>query len=106
MPLTFFIEVPAVRHPKRMESFSPGLRGGAIPSGLNPAALHPKKLVALGLEPAVSPISNRQNVAVTIAPSRLGTRRLEALRYSRLGNLRYDFVHGLCLTDLSDIQGY
>jgi len=49
-----------------------GLRGGAIPSGLNPAALHPKKLVALGLEPAVSPISNRQNVAVTVAPASFG----------------------------------
>ena len=94
------------RTPRVARSSQPWAERGAIPSGLNDAALHPKKLVALGLEPAVSPISNRQNVAVTIAPSRLGTRRLEALRYSRLGNLRYDFVHGLCLTDLSDIQGY
>src|SRR5437667_2438193 len=31
MPLTCFIEVPAVRHPKGMESFSPGLRGTSYP---------------------------------------------------------------------------
>ena len=31
MPLTFFIEALAVRHPKGMESFSPGLRGTSYP---------------------------------------------------------------------------
>src|SRR2546428_9280189 len=60
------------RTPRVARSSQPWAERGAIPSGLNPAALHPKKLVALGLEPAVSPISNRQNVATTIAPRRVG----------------------------------
>ena len=43
---------------------------------------------------AVSPISNRQRAEVRKRVWIRVVRRLEALRYSRFGNLRYDFVNG------------
>src|SRR2546425_5293383 len=47
-----------------------------------------------GFQPAVSPISNRQNVAMTIAPGLSGHPQAGSTAIQRVGNLRYDFVHG------------
>jgi hypothetical protein len=48
--------------------------------------------VAQVSQPAVSPISNRQGVECTVRTNIPAGRRLEALRYSRLGNLRYGTI--------------
>src|SRR5438445_11075002 len=47
-----------------------------------------------GFQPAVSPISNRQNVAVTVAPGLSGHAQAGSTAIQQVGNLRYDFVHG------------
>src|SRR5439155_8060859 len=47
-----------------------------------------------GFQPAVSPISNRQNVATTAAPGTSGRRQAGSTAIQQVGNLRYDFVRG------------
>src|SRR6266404_3342820 len=47
-----------------------------------------------GFQPAVSPISNRQNVATTGAPGTLRRPQAGSTAVQQVGNLRYDFVHG------------
>src|SRR2546427_5197869 len=49
MPLTFFIKVPAVRHPKGMESFSPGLRGTSYPGCPRHPVLNPARVVSIAV---------------------------------------------------------
>ena len=66
------------------------------------------EIVAQTSESAVSPISNRQRVEILKVLGLCGVRRLEALRHSRLGSLRYDFRNGLGLRaspDANAIEG-
>src|SRR2546425_7979139 len=46
-----------------------------------------------GFQPAVSPISNRQNVAMTVAPGLSGHPQAGSTAIQQVGTLRYDFVH-------------
>src|SRR6266436_4707275 len=46
-----------------------------------------------GFQPAVSPISNRQNVATTGAPGTSRRRQPGSTAIQQVGNLRYDLVH-------------
>ena len=46
-----------------------------------------------GFQPAVSPISNRQNVATTAALGLSGRPQAGSTAIQQVGNLRYDFVH-------------
>src|SRR5436309_2574420 len=45
-----------------------------------------------GFQPAVSPISNRQNVAILVAPSSSNHPQAGSTAIRQVGNLRYDFV--------------
>src|SRR5882672_10579313 len=47
-----------------------------------------------GFQPGVSPISNRQNVAVTAALGLSGHPQAGSTAIQQVGNLRCDFVHG------------
>ena len=53
-----------------------------------------------GFQPAVSPISNRQNVAVTVAPRLSGNPQAGSTAIQQVGNLRYDVVHGPVKSDM------
>jgi hypothetical protein len=62
----------------------------AAETGTPGAARQIRNPCSAGFQPAVSPISNRQGVGKQPVHRRIRTvRRLEALRYSRFGNLRY-----------------
>src|SRR5437660_462631 len=45
-----------------------------------------------GFQPAVSPISNRQNVAILVAPALSERPQAGSTAIQQVGNLRYDFV--------------
>src|SRR5947199_27356 len=47
-----------------------------------------------GFQPAVSPISNRQSMAKTVAPNLSGHPQAGSPAIQQVGNLRYDFVTG------------
>src|SRR2546422_9402254 len=49
MPLIFLLKVPAVRHPKGMESFSPGLRGTSYPGCSRRAVFNPARVVSIAV---------------------------------------------------------
>src|SRR5438876_430299 len=67
-----------------------------LPAATNPMAIdkvRPDRRSA-GFQPAVSPISNRQNVAIAVAPGLSRGPRAGSTAIQQVGNLRYDFVNG------------
>jgi len=56
-----------------------------------------------GFQPAVSPISNRQNVAILVAPSSSNHPQAGSTAIRQVGNLRYDFVPCPASTPTVDI---
>src|SRR3989449_2855243 len=62
---------------------------------LKPKAIEKVRPVggSAGFQPAVSPISNRQNVAITVAPSLSRRPQAGSTAIQQVGNLRYDFFH-------------
>src|SRR5216117_349457 len=63
---------------------------------LKPKAIEKVRPVrrSAGFQPAVSPISNRQNVAMTVPQGLSGHPQAGSTAIQQVGNLRYDFVHG------------